>query len=243
MTTYDNSFHEDFELLSERQQSMLIFIEEFILSEGYPPTIREIGEACGINSTSVVNYNLNKLVENEWLERTKEKSRGIRLLRSIKPPQEASATLLRGTVRAYEPVNVASVPRVGRIVASQPVLLPGQDFGEYYDPDMDMIEVSKDMLRGLDVSEVFALEVKGDSMIDALIADGDIVILRKQQTCKDGDMVAVWLPDDSTTTLKEFHDEGGRIRLQPRNPSMDPIYVHPNNCQIQGKVLGVVRMM
>ncbi|MBN2471589.1 MAG: repressor LexA [Anaerolineae bacterium] len=239
---YDDNHKEEFELLSERQQSILVFIEQFIYKEGYPPTIREIGEACDINSTSVVNYNLNKLVQAEWLERTKEKSRGIRLLRSINPPKNVGSTI-RAMVRSYEPENVAYVPRVGRIVASEPVLLPGDDFGQYYDPDMDMIEVSRNMLRGLDVSEVFALEVKGDSMVDALIADGDIVILRKQQTCKDGDMVAVWLPDDSTTTLKEFHDEGGRIRLQPRNPTMEPIYVHPNNCQIQGKVLGVVRMM
>ncbi len=239
---YDDNFQDEFELLSERQQAMLLFIEQFIYKEGYPPTIREIGEACDINSTSVVNYNLNKLVQAEWLERTAEKSRGIRLLRSIRPPKETTP-MMRAMVRAYEPANVAYVPRVGRIVASQPVLLPGDDFGQYYDPDMDMIEVSRDMLRGRDASEVFALEVKGDSMVDALIADGDIVILSKQQTCKDGDMVAVWLPDDSTTTLKEFHDEGGRIRLQPRNPTMEPIYVHPNNCQIQGKVLGVVRMV
>lgn len=239
---YDDSYQEEFELLSERQQSILVFIERFLRDEGYPPTIREIGEACDINSTSVVNYNLNKLVDGEWLERTKEKSRGIRVLRQI-TPDPASEMMREAAVRAYTPTNVAMVPKVGRIVASKPVLLPGDDFGQYYDPEMDVIEVSKDMLRGLDVSEVFALEVKGDSMVDALIADGDIVILRKQQTCRDGDTVAVWLPQDSTTTLKEFHDEGGRIRLQPRNPTMEPIYVHPNNCHIQGKVLGVVRMV
>jgi repressor LexA len=239
---YDDTYQEAFELLSERQKNILVFIEKFLRDEGYPPTIREIGEACDIASTSVVNYNLNKLVENEWLERTKEKSRGIRLLHTAAPFSEP-ASGLRSAVRAYQPTNVASVPKVGRIVASKPVLLPGEDFGQYYDPDMDMIEVSRDMLRGLDPSEVFALEVQGDSMIDALIGDGDIVIMRKQQTCTDGDLVAVWLTDDHTMTLKEFHDEGGRIRLQPRNPTMEPIYVHPNYCQIQGKVLGVVRMI
>jgi repressor LexA len=235
----DDELNGLFELLSERQKSILIFIEEFIDREGYPPTIREIGEACDIASTSVVNYNLNKLVNNDWLERTREKSRGIRLLK-----RRGTASAVREVpVRAYEAANIAQVPRVGRIVASKPVMLPGDDFGQYYDPDVDMIEVSRDMLRGLDQSEVFALEVQGESMIDALIDDGDIVILRKQQTCRDGDLVAVWLPDDATTTLKAFYDEGTRIRLQPRNPTMDPIYVHPNNCQIQGKVLGVVRML
>jgi repressor LexA len=236
---YDDELDGAYELLSERQKAILQFIGEFIDREGYPPTIREIGEACDIASTSVVNYNLNKLVQSDWLERTREKSRGIRL-RHRRHDTGASREL---PVRAYEPINVARVPRVGRIVASKPVMLPGDDFGQYYDPDVDMIEVSRDMLRGLDVSEVFALEVQGESMIDALIDDGDIVILRKQQTCRDGDLVAVWLPDDSTTTLKAFYDEGTRIRLQPRNPNMEPIYVHPNNCQIQGKVLGVVRML
>ncbi|GAB4575260.1 MAG: transcriptional repressor LexA [Anaerolineae bacterium] len=241
---YDDVFQEEFELLSERQQCMLLFIERFLQEEGFPPTIREIGEACGIGSTSVVNYNLNKLVAGGWLERTKEKSRGIRLLRPVRSqPEESHLAVLPGGVRAYDPTNVITIPKVGRIVASKPVLIPGEDLGQYYDPDMDVIEVSRDMLRGVDPGEVFALEVQGDSMIDALIADGDIVILRKQQTCRDGDLVAVWLPEDSTTTLKEFHDEGGRIRLQPRNPNMAPIYVHPNNCQIQGKVLGVIRMI
>ncbi len=225
--------------LSERQKAILHFLEGFVDRKGYPPTIREIGEACDIKSTSVVNYNLKKLVEYGWLEREPEKSRGIRLVRRLNPPP----ALREVPVRAYEALNVARVPKVGRIVASEPVPLPGEDFGEYYDPDMDMIEVSKDMLHGLDPSEVFALEVQGKSMIDALIDDGDVVILRKTQTCRDGDLVAVWLPERGETTLKAFYDEGTRIRLQPRNPNMEPIYVHPNNCQVQGKVLGVVRML
>ena len=234
----DEDLNAQFDLLSERQKAILTFIEHFIDEEGYPPTIREIGKACNIASTSVVNYNLNKLVDAEWLARTREKSRGIRILRRHTP-----SPAMKNAVRAYDASNVARVARVGRIVASKPVMLPGSDFGEFYDPDIDVIEVSKDMLRGLDPSEVFALEVQGDSMIDALIDDGDIVILRKTKACQEGDLVAVWLPEDNTTTLKEFHDEGTRIRLQPRNPNMEPIYVHPNNCQIQGKVLGVVRMI
>jgi repressor LexA len=232
-----------FERLSERQKAIQTFIEGFIDSEGYPPTIREIGEACKIPSTSVVNYNLNKLVDAGWLERTREKSRGIRVIRRWTPLPRREPDVREVPMRAAYEMNVARVPKVGRIVASKPVMLPGSDFGQYYDPDMDMVEVSRDMLRGLDPSEVFALEVQGDSMIDALIDEGDIVILRKTQTCSEGDMVAVWLPETESTTLKEFHDEGTRIRLQPRNPNMDPIYVHPNNCQIQGTVLGVVRMI
>ncbi len=225
-----------YDLLSDRQKAILDFVERFINEQGYPPTIREIGEACNITSTSVVNYNLKKLVAEGWLERAAEKSRGIRLVRHRDSAKQMA-------VRAAEALNVARVPLVGRIVASEPVMLPGDDFGQYYDPDVDTIEVSKDMLHGLAPGEVFALQVQGKSMIDALIDDGDVVILRRQKTCNDGDLVAVWLPERNETTLKAFYDEGTRIRLQPRNPSMKPIYVHPNNCQIQGKVLGVIRML
>jgi len=236
---YDDAPDVLYETLSDRQKAILDFIARFIEADGFPPTIREIGEACDIASTSVVNYNLNKLREGGWLERTAEKSRGIRLLR----PRRAQPATREVGLRLSDALNVVRIPKIGRIGASAPVMLPGSDFGEYYDPEVDVIEISRDMLRGVDVNEVYALEVQGESMIDALIDDGDIVILRKQQTCRDGEMVAVWLPERSETTLKAFYDEGVRIRLQPRNPSMDPIYVHPNNCQIQGKVLGVVRMV
>lgn len=236
MTYYDDELDTLYDLLSDRQKAMLNFIEEALDRDGFPPTIREIGEACDIGSTSVVNYNLNKLEEGGWIERTAEKSRGIRLLHFRNKLQEVP-------MRLMESLNVARVPLVGRIVASEPVQLPGQDFGEYYDPDLDTIEISNDMLRGFDASEVYALRVQGESMIDALIDDGDVIILRRQQTCRDGDMVAVWLPERSETTLKAFYDEGTRIRLQPRNPTMDPIYVNPNNCRVQGKVLGVIRMV
>jgi repressor LexA len=239
MTYDDEELDILYDTLSERQKAILDFIEKSINAQGFPPTIREIGEACDIASTSVVNYNLNKLREGGWLERTKEKSRGIRLLH-WRRPQTSRAREVQ--LRVAE-LNVARIPKVGRIVASEPVPLPGADFGEFYDPDMDVIEISRDMLRGVDAGEVYALEVNGESMIDALIDDGDIVLLHKQQTCRDGDVVAVWLPERGETTLKQFYDEGTRIRLQPRNPSMGPIYIHPNNCQIQGKVLGVVRML
>lgn len=232
---HDEELNTKFEALSDRQKAILIYIEDFRDEVGFPPTIREIGEACDIGSTSVVNYNLNKLVDGEWLERTKEKSRGIRLLhpRKTQPSRERP-------VRAYESESMIKVPRMGRIVASAPVA----SFADSsQDPDIDTIDISRDMLHGLNPGEVFALEVEGDSMIDALIGNGDIVILHKTPICNDGDMVAVWLPEREETTLKEFHDEGDRIRLQPKNPTMDPIYVHPNNCQIQGKVLSVLRML
>jgi repressor LexA len=97
------------------------------------------------------------------------------------------------------------------------------------------------MLGGLDTTNVYALRVKGDSMIDAMIANGDIVIFRQQETANDGDMVAIWLDERGETTLKHFHHEGARIRLQPANPYLEPIYVDPAQCHVQGKVLSVIR--
>jgi repressor LexA len=95
----------------------------------------------------------------------------------------------------------------------------------------------------VDPSEVFALRVKGDSMIDAMIDEGDIVIFRKQDTAQNGDMVAVWLDERGETTLKRFYHEGERVRLQPAHPTMQPIYVSPDHCHVQGRVLSVVRYM
>jgi len=111
-----------------------------------------------------------------------------------------------------------------------------------YDED-SMIEVTKDLLGGTDPANAYALRVKGNSMIDAMIREGDIVIFRRQETAQNGDMVAVWLTDRNETTLKYFHKEGGRIRLQPAHPDMDPIYVEPRQVRIEGKVLSVIRHM
>ncbi len=210
--------------LSDKQKHILRFMEHYIDTSGFPPTIREIGEATGIASTSVVNYNLNKLVDAGYLKREARASRGLRLVKpgSKKNVQAAS--------------RVVAVQFAGQIVASAPVPI-FEDTRSAYEP----IEVTPDLLRGSDPAQVFALRVKGDSMIDAMISDGDIVIFRSQDTAQNGEMVAVWLPDRSETTLKYFYNEGERIRLQPAHPTMDAIYVHPANCQIQGRVLSVIR--
>ncbi len=224
----------DFNKLSERQRNILRYIDKYVVEHGFPPTIRQIGEATGINSTSVVNYNLNKLVSAGYLARSSHVSRGLRLTNNALP----------GSDRKSKPVqaskNRLGVPRIGYIFASEPVPAP-DDY--YYDED-DLIEVTTDMLGGNDPANVYALEVKGDSMIDAMIREGDLVIFRKQETANNGDMVAVWLDDRSETTLKYFYKEkDGRIRLQPAHPTMDPIYVDPQNCRIEGKVLSVIRQV
>ncbi len=215
--------------ISEKQRNILRFMEGFIDQKGYPPTIRQIGEAVGIDSTSVVNYNLNKLVQAGYLERTGRTSRGIRL---VKPSSSRRLAI-------NPSFNTPRVPLIGQIVASAPVSIP-DDMGHHYDED-SLIEVPASMLNGVDPSEVFALKVKGDSMIDAMISDGDIVLLRRQDAVKDGDMVAVWLDERGETTLKHFFAEGQRVRLQPAHPTMSPIYVDAAHCHVQGRVLSVLR--
>jgi len=216
--------------LSERQRHIMRFMETYLETQGFPPTIREIGEATGINSTSVVNYNLNKLVDAGYLERASAKSRGIRL----KNPN-GSKTKPKTVVPSQ---NITRLPIRGQIVASAPVMIP--DDVERYDEN-DMIEVSMSLLGGIDPADVFALRVKGDSMIDAMIADGDIVVFRRQNIAENGEMVAVWLDERGETTLKRFFHEGERVRLQPEHPTMKPIYVDPAHVQVQGRVLSVIR--
>jgi repressor LexA len=219
--------------LSKRQKKILDFIESFIGAHGYPPTIREIGEAVGIASTSVVNYNLNKLVEHGLIERAPKVSRGLWLV------NHEGGELPVGFADA---ANLVQVPLVGKIAASAPVPLPGEDFGYYYDRD-DLIEVPQSMLGKFDREELFALRVTGDSMIDAMVADGDIIILKRQNLARNGDMVAVWLSERGETTLKKYYLEEAMVRLQPANPTMDPIYVSAGQVKIQGRVLAILRTL
>lgn len=222
------------EKLSERQRNILRFMDRYISSNGFPPTIREIGEATNINSTSVVNYNLNKLVKMGYLQRTATLSRGLRLVKtpSGNPPSSGGKP-----IKAAEALKVMMY---GQIVAGEPVPVPE----DIIPNDEDAIEVTAMQLGGVDPSEVFALRVKGESMTDAMIQDGDVVILRKTNTVRNGDMVAVWLQDRGETTLKYFyHEDGDRVRLQPAHPMMDPIYVSAKNCQVQGRVVSVIRML
>jgi repressor LexA len=215
--------------LSDRQKHILEFFVEFQQDNSYPPTIREIGNAVDISSTSVVNYNLNKLEEMGYIERERTVSRGIRLLEPAQLLFQDVAEPLKGFVQ---------VPLVGRIVASAPAPVPGSDFD--YMPD-EFVPLARDLVS--DEADLYALEVQGDSMIDALINDGDIVIMHRQAHAEPGEMVAVWLHDREETTLKKFYKENGQVRLQPANPYMDPIYVDAQNVEIQGKVVLVIRQL
>ncbi len=224
--------------LSERQKKILRYIQHCYEDTGYPPTIREIGNAVDIASTSVVNYNLNKLEQAGYIEREKKVSRGLRLLRTLNN-EEYHQRL--GVIEDNS--DTVSVPMAGKIVASEPVALPGDDFGMYVDDD-DMIAVPSSLLgKHLKDGKIFALRVNGESMIDALVSHDDIVVLQRQDTANDGDMVAVWLTDNHEMTLKYFYHEGKQVRLQPANTTMDPIFVEARQVQIQGRVLAVLRQL
>ncbi|MEE8391851.1 MAG: transcriptional repressor LexA [Anaerolineae bacterium] len=212
--------------LSERQQSILEFLGEYIEENGYPPSIREIGAAAGISSTSVVSYNLQRLEERGYISRDKEVSRGLKL---------TSATHAQ-----IAPDAVIRLPVLGRIVAGAPIPVPASDFPLMGD---ETIELTRDILG--DPEGLYALQVQGDSMIDALVSDGDIVVMRHQLQVENGEMAAVWLKEREEVTLKHFYQEaGGRVRLQPANPTMMPIYVDdPRLVEVQGKVVMVIRQL
>jgi len=216
--------------LSERQQNMLDYIWKYIREAGRPPTIREIGQAVKISSTSVVNYNLTKLSEKGYVDRDADVSRGLRLTEKALALYDAASEAIEKLIR---------IPLVGDIVASEPLEVGHESFATY--DDEDAIELSRSMLDERQTDDLFALRVTGDSMIDAMVNDGDIVIMRQQETARDGDMVAIWLTPDDTTTLKYFYREGERVRLQPANPTMKPIYVNPIDVRVQGKVMMVLR--
>jgi repressor LexA len=227
--------------LTERQKKILEVLEKFQVQSGYPPSIREICDRTGISSTSVVNYYLEQLQEMGFIQRDGRVSRGIRLVKSLAEAGVSPAAVASAVRQTVE--DMLRIPVVGRIFASEPVPVPSSDF-PYYDSET-MVEVARSMLpRREKGAELFALEVKGDSMIDAMVNDGDLIIMKPAREARNGDMVAVWLTDREETTLKYFYLENGRVRLQPANPTMKPIYIEdPSTVQIQSKVVMVIRQV
>ena len=206
--------------LSTKQQKILEFMRTFIREHDYPPSIRDIQLGCGISSTSVVDYNLKALERLGRIRRDREVSRAIELL--------------DGSGR--RPYTVP-VPIIGTIAAGQPIPVPTEETWSSIDYD-NVVEVTEDMTRGKE--RVYALRVKGTSMIDALVNDGDLVILEATKAANDGDMVAAWLKREGEATLKKIYVEGGRVRLQPANVTMQPIYTNPENVEVQGRVLTTI---
>lgn len=199
--------------LSEKQQNILHFINKFIDDHDYPPSIRQIQEACGISSTSVVDYNLRALEKMGHIRRDREISRGI--------------------FGSGKRSRVIPVPIIGTIAAGQPIPVPSTDT---WTADKDeTIDVTPDMIGNRE--DVFGLRVKGNSMIDALVNDGDIVLMVQTSSAQNGEIVAAWLENEQETTLKKYYLEGERVRLQPANETMEPIYTDAGNVQIQARVI------
>ncbi|MFM8595240.1 MAG: transcriptional repressor LexA [Chloroflexota bacterium] len=206
--------------LSKRQQDILEYIRTFLDENDYPPSIRDIQSHVNISSTSVVDYNLRALEQRNLIRRTSGISRGIELVD-------------RGGNRR----KTLAIPVIGQIAAGLPIPVPTDlDFAE----TDDLVELGADLFPD-GGKDLFALRVKGLSMIDALIQDGDVVVLRRQETCENGDTVAVWLRNEQETTLKKFYLEGPNVRLQPANATMDPIYTPASNVQVQGRLVTVLR--
>jgi repressor LexA len=198
--------------LSDRQQRMLEFIREYLEERGRPPTVREIGTAVGISSTSVVDYNLRVLERDGYLRRERELSRGIEL------PDRRLAP---------------SIPIVGYIAAGQPI--------EAVTDASDTVEVPQRFVS----LGCYALRVKGKSMIEDHIDDGDVVVIKPQSTADDGDIVVALITggasQEGEATLKRIYREGPRVRLQPANAEMAPFFVDADDLRVQGRVVSVIR--
>jgi len=210
-------------VLSAKQQGIIDFIHRFLVDNGYPPTVRDIQSGCGISSTSVVDYHLRVLEKEGYIRRHPEVSRGIELL-----------------TRSLTSLSRVQVPVIGQIAAGEPIPVPTPDTWDVT-AAAETLEVSTDLTRGR--GGVYALKVKGSSMVDALINDGDIVLLQYVNVVENGEMAAVWLRAEKEATLKKVYVEPGRVRLQPANSQMPPLYTEPSNVEIQGRVIAVIRQL
>lgn len=231
--------------LTDVQLRILEVIETFWKNNGYAPSVRGIQDRAKISSTSMVKYYLAQLEKLDLIERDERLSRTVRLKKpldeilGLQPSDVLEAVKEAG--RSIQ--DILRVPVLGPIFASEPVQVPASDFA-YYDAESS-VEIARSMLPEREKGEdLFALEVQGDSMIDAMVNDGDLVVMKKASEARNGEMVAVWLRNRDETTLKYFYKEGNRIRLQPANPTMKPIIIDdPSNVEIQGKVVMVIRQM
>jgi len=206
--------------ISSTRLRILDFIRGFLRDRGYAPTVRDIARGCSISTPSVVQHHLNMLEKQGCIHRDPQVFRSIRL------------------VREERPVTI-DIPLLGRIAAGEPIPVPIAD--TWVTVPEETLNLPEDLTQGKE--GVYALRVKGTSMIDALIDDGDVVLMQQASTVNDGDMAAVWLRDEQEVTLKRVYREQGRVCLRPANRMMPPIYHRPENIEIQGKVIGVLRKL
>jgi len=199
---------------------ILNFIRKFLDERGYAPTVRDIARGCNISTPSVVQHHLNKLESQGHIHRDPEIFRSIQL---VERKREATSR----------------VPLMGTIAAGQPIPVPTSD--TWTSIPEETLQLTDEVTRGK--KGIYALGVKGFSLIDALVGDGDIVLVQQTSTVEDGEMAAVWLKIEQEVTLKKVYHEAGRIRLQPANKEMEPMYYQPEDVEIQGRVIGVLRKL
>lgn len=208
--------------LGEMHRKVLRVLESYMKQFGYAPSIREIAKQINCESTSYVKYYLDQLQEMGYIERGERKSRSIRIIK-----QTNLGAMFNG-----------KIPLVGRIQAGVPIHVPSSDFAIFDEESaLDLPEWMLPKKR----EGLFALEVQGDSMIDAMISDGDLVVLQSVPQPVNGMLVAAWIKSNSETTLKRYYFEDGKVRLQPANQAYQPIYVSPEDVDIQGQVVLVIR--
>jgi len=202
---------------SQTRQRVLKFIRDFVEDRGYAPTVRDIMRGCSLSSTAVVQHHLNILEREGYIHRDPEVFRSIQLL---------------------DRKNTVRVPLLGTIAAGEPIPVPSSE--TWQSEAVETLELTEELTQG---KEVYALKVKGLSMIDALIDDGDIVLMQPVSAADDGDMVAVWLKEEQEVTLKRLFRDPKGVRLQPANSQMKPLYVNPENIEVQGTIVGVIRKL
>ncbi len=196
---------------------ILEYIRRSFDEKGYAPTVRDIMRGCNISSTSLVQYHLNILEREGQIRRDPEVFRSIQLVEK----------------------DIIEVPLLGTIAAGEPI--PVVDSGTWTNRVEETLRLTTDVVSKK--GYIYALKVKGTSMLDALINDGDIVIMEATQSVADGETAAVWLRHEQEVTLKKIYRESGRIRLQPANSEMKSIYARPENIEVQGKVVAVLRRL
>ena len=209
--------------INKREKAIIKFIERQILTDGYPPSVREIGKAVGLTSTATVHTYLRKLEDKGYVKKENKKGRTIKLLRGSSGEQ-----LNISSKDFYTQRELEEVPVIGKVTAGQPILA--------VENVTDTFPIPIDFVGN---SEAFMLTVRGESMIEAGILDGDYILVKKQSTASNGEIVVALIEDEAT--VKTFYKEADHIRLQPENSTMDPIIVP--NCEILGRVAGVFRKM
>ena len=224
-----NKSRRDSNGLNKRERDILKFIQKEIITNGFAPSVREICKAVGLNSTATVQGYLKTLEERGYVKKENQKGRTIRLLKNFKGENVVSDALgVSATKEYYSNKEMVNVPLVGKITAGQPILA--------VENITDTFPIPIDFIGN---SESFMLTVRGESMIEAGILDGDYILVKKTNSAENGQIVVALIDDEAT--VKTFYKEKGHSRLQPENSTMDPIIVP--DCKILGKVCGVFRKM